>query len=72
VTLHTFDVPLSIPTPQPVITYIASMREPILAEIGEPLDFDAVLDDIAVEVEQVIQAQGSFRTSTHMGVFVCR
>jgi SAM-dependent methyltransferase len=72
VTLRTLDVPLSIPAAPPVITYVASMREPILASVGEPLDFDAVLDDIAGRVEQVIQAQGSFRTATHMGVFTCR
>ena len=72
VTLRAFDVPLSIPAAQPVIGYVGSIREPILAWIGEPLDFDAVLDDIAVKVERVIQAQGSFRTSTRMGVFICR
>ena len=72
VTLRTLDLSLSIPTAQPVINYVASMREPVLAQIGEPLDFDAVLDDIAVKVEQVIQAQGSFRATTHMGVFACR
>jgi SAM-dependent methyltransferase len=71
VTLHTHDVPLSIPSAEPVITYVASIREPILAWIGESLDFDAVLDDIAVKVEQVIQAQGRFRAWTHTGVFVC-
>jgi hypothetical protein len=72
VALATLDLSLSIPAAQPVITYVASMREPILAWIGEPLDFDAVLDDIAAKVEQVIQARGSFRASTHMGVFICR
>jgi SAM-dependent methyltransferase len=72
VTLRTFDVPLAIPAAQPVITYVASLREPIVAMIGESLDFDAVLDDIAMEVEQAVQAQGSFRATTHMGVFVCR
>jgi SAM-dependent methyltransferase len=72
VTLRTLDVPLSIPSAQPVISYVDSVREPILAWIGEPLDFDAVLDDIAANVEQVIQAQGSFRATTHMGVFICR
>jgi hypothetical protein len=66
------DVALSIPAARPVVTYVASIREPVLAGIGEPLDFDAVLDDIAVQVEQAIQAQGSFRTYTHMGVFICR
>jgi hypothetical protein len=72
VTLRTLDVPLSIPSAQPVTTYVASIREPTLALVGEPLDFDAVLDDIAAKVEQVIQAQGSFRTSARMGVFICR
>ena len=55
-----------------MITYVASIREPILAWIADPLDFDAVLDDIGGHVERVIQAQGSFRASTHMGVFICR
>jgi SAM-dependent methyltransferase len=72
VTLRTLDVPLSIPAAQPVITYVNSIREPTLAWIGEPLDFDAVLDDIAVKVHQVIRAEGRFRATTHMGVFVCR
>jgi SAM-dependent methyltransferase len=72
VTLHSFDVPLSIPAPEPVVTYVASLREPLLAWVGEPLDFDAVLDDIAAQVRQAIQAQGSFPTTSHMGVFVCR
>jgi SAM-dependent methyltransferase len=72
VTLRTYDVSLSIPSAQPVIAYVASIREPSLAWIGEPLDFDALLDDIAVRVDQVIQAQGSFRATSHMGVFICR
>jgi hypothetical protein len=72
VTLRTFDVPLAIPAVQPVITYVASLREPIVAMIGESLGFDAVLDDIAMKAEQAVQAQGSFRATTHMGVFVCR
>jgi SAM-dependent methyltransferase len=72
VTLRTLDVALSIPSTQPVITYVASIREPTVALIREPLDFDAVLDDIAAKVEQAIQAQGSFRATTHMGVFICR
>jgi hypothetical protein len=57
---------------QPVITYVASSREPSLAWIGEPLDFDAVLDDIAARVEQIIVANGSFRATRQMGLFVCR
>ncbi len=72
VTLTTLDVPLSIPSAEPVITYVGSLREPTLALVRVPLDFDAVLDDIAMNVEQVIQAEGSFRATTHMGVFICR
>jgi SAM-dependent methyltransferase len=72
VTLRTLEMPLLIPSAQPVISYVASLREPSLAWIGEPLDFDAVLDDIAAEVEQVVQAEGNFRATSHMGVFVCR
>jgi SAM-dependent methyltransferase len=72
VTLRTVDIPLSIPSAEPVLAYVGSLREPILAHIGEPLDFDAVLADIAVQVDQAVQAQGTFRTATHMGVFICR
>jgi SAM-dependent methyltransferase len=72
VALRTYEVPLSIPSAQPVVTYVASLRDPMLAWIGEPFDFDAMLDDIAAKVEQDIQAQGSFRTATQMGVYICR
>lgn len=72
VTLRTLDVPLSIPAAQQVVNYVASLREPIVAWIGRPLDFDAVLDDIAAKVRQAIQVQGSFRATSHMGVFACR
>jgi len=72
VTLRTFDLPLSIPSAEPVIAYVASIREPTLALVGQPLDFDAVLGDIAAKVEQEIQAQGSFTATGHSGVFICR
>jgi SAM-dependent methyltransferase len=72
VTLRTLDVPLSIPSAEPVVSYLASLREPTLALVRQPLDFDAVLDDIAMKVGQVIQDQGSFRATSHMGVFICR
>jgi SAM-dependent methyltransferase len=71
VTLRTFEVPLSIPSVPPVIGYAGSLRDPVLGWAGEPLDFDAVLGDIAVRVEETIQAQGSFRVTTHMGIFIC-
>ncbi len=71
---HVPDVPAAIRELRRITKrgYVASLREPILAMIGESLDFDAVLDDIAIKVEQAVQAQGSFRATTHMGVFVCR
>jgi len=72
VTLRTHDLPLSIPTAQPVIAYVGSIRDPVLARIGEPLDFDAVLGDIGARVEQVVQAEGSFRATSRSGVFICR
>ena len=72
VTVRTLNVPLSIPSPQPVVTYVGSIREPTLAAIREPLDFDAVLDDVATMVERAIQADGSFRATSHMAVFMCR
>jgi len=72
VTLRTHEVPLSIPSAQPVVAYLGSIADPVLARIGEPLDFDAVLGDVAAKIEQIIQAQGSFRAISRSGVFVCR
>jgi ubiquinone/menaquinone biosynthesis C-methylase UbiE len=72
VTLQTLDVPLSIPSAEPVLAYVGSLREPTLALVRQPLDFDAVLDDIALNVERAIMTEGSFRATTHMGVFICR
>lgn len=72
VTVRTLDVTLSIPSVQPVIAYAASIREPILARIGDPLDFDGVLTALAGKVEQAIQAEGSFRARSRSGVFICR
>jgi ubiquinone/menaquinone biosynthesis C-methylase UbiE len=71
VTLRMYEVPLSIPTPEPVVSYIASLRDPVLAWVGSSLDFDAVLDDISALVDQTIRTDGRFRTFTRMGVFSC-
>jgi SAM-dependent methyltransferase len=72
VTLRHREVPLKFPEVRPLITYLDSLREPILSHIGQPLDFDAVLDIVATGVERVIREQGNFRTVTKNGVFVCR
>lgn len=72
VTLHAHDVSLSIPSAQPVIAYIGSIREPTVARIRGQFDFDVVLADIAGKVELVIQAEGSFRATSRSGVFICR
>jgi hypothetical protein len=39
---------------------------------GGGLDFDAVLSEVAAEVEQAVAAAGTFRTASRGGVFVCR
>ena len=72
VTSRTHGVSLSIPSPEPVIAYVDSIREPILARIDEQFDFDAVLDDMAAKIEEVIRARGSSRVVSRSGVFSCR
>jgi SAM-dependent methyltransferase len=72
VSVHHFDVPLAFPTAEPVLGYLNSVRDPIERSIDEPFSFDAVLDDVAGHIEQVIRAEGCFRAASRMGVFVCR
>jgi SAM-dependent methyltransferase len=72
VSLRRFDVPLAFPTAEPVLGYLNSVRDPIERTVGEPFSFDAVLDDVAGHIEQVIRAEGCFRAASRMGVFVCR
>jgi SAM-dependent methyltransferase len=71
VTLHRHDLPLSFPSAEPLVSYVGSVREPIMRYIGEPFDFDAMLADVAARVERVVQANGRFRTTSRAGVFVC-
>jgi SAM-dependent methyltransferase len=72
VSMRRFDVPLAFPAAEPVLGYLASVRDPIERTVGEPFSFDAVLDDVAGHIEQVIRAEGCFRAVSRMGVFVCR
>jgi SAM-dependent methyltransferase len=66
------DLPLAIPGPDPVISYLDSMREPIVASLGGKLDYDAVLAEVAAGVERAAGPDGRFRTASRGGVFVCR
>jgi SAM-dependent methyltransferase len=72
VSSHRYDVPLSFPDPEPVIGYLTSLREPILAEVAEPFDFDAALAEVADQVDHIIRADGRFRATFRTGVFICR
>lgn len=63
---------LAFPSAEPVVAYLGSIREPVLGHLSEPLDFDAVLADVAARVERVIRAHGRFRATIRSGVFVCR
>jgi hypothetical protein len=72
VTVRRYDVPLSFPGAGPVVAYLDSVRDPIVSYVGERFPFDAALEEFAVRVEQAIQVQGSFRTVSSSGVFICR
>jgi SAM-dependent methyltransferase len=72
VTLRRHELPLVLPGAAPVIRYLDSIREPMVAAAGGSLDFDAVLSEVGAAVEQVVRDRGSFRTASRMGVFVCR
>lgn len=72
VTLHGVDVSLSFPRAEPVVRYLDSLREPILAHIAEPFDFGAALSEVATRVDHIIRSEGRFRAMFRTGVFVCR
>jgi SAM-dependent methyltransferase len=72
VTLHQREVPLLIPAPAPVVAYLDSIREPVMASLHDRVDYDAALDSVAAAVESEVRAHGHFRTASRAGVFVCR
>jgi ubiquinone/menaquinone biosynthesis C-methylase UbiE len=72
VTVHRGEATLAFPTAQPVLDYVDSIREPILAQLGQPIDFDAVLDEVRARVDAVIAIDGRFLATYHAGVFTCR
>jgi SAM-dependent methyltransferase len=72
VTLHRKDFPLAFPAAQPVRDYLDSLREPSLAHVGRPVDFDAVLDEVCARIDAVIAADGRFLATFRTGVFACR
>ncbi|MGI8449969.1 MAG: hypothetical protein ACR2MP_22875 [Streptosporangiaceae bacterium] len=43
-----------------------------MSYVGELFSFDAALEEFAARVEQGVHVQGSFRVTSHSGVFVCR
>jgi SAM-dependent methyltransferase len=72
VTLRRHEIALSFPAAGPVVAYLSSIREPVLAYSGGQFPFDEALAELAVRVEQAIRAQGSFRATSRSGVFICR
>lgn len=72
VAVHRHDLPLSFPDAEPVVGYLASLREPTMAGLGESLGFDPALAEVATRVDQVIRTEGRFRATFRTGVFVCR
>ncbi len=72
VILHRHEVPPAFPSAHPLVAYLSSIREPVISHVGEPLDFDAALDQVAARVERIIRDEGSFRTVSCGGVFACR
>jgi SAM-dependent methyltransferase len=72
VTLHEHEVTLSFPGPEPIVSYLDSVREPILRHLGEPFSFDDALREVAARVGQAVREHGRFRAVSRSGVFVCR
>ncbi|MGP0028206.1 MAG: hypothetical protein ACLPKE_33350, partial [Streptosporangiaceae bacterium] len=64
VVLHRHEVPLAFPSPRSVVAYLGSIREPVISHVGEPLDFDAVLDQVAARVERAAAALRSTSRSS--------
>ncbi len=72
VTLHRRVVPLAFPSPEPVIAYLNSVRDPISAASVRRSTSPWRSMTFAARVQRVIDRKGHFRAHSTMGVFVCR
>jgi ubiquinone/menaquinone biosynthesis C-methylase UbiE len=57
-----------IPEPEPLVAYAESLREPILAEVGDDFDFDAFLGILSEALQQRL-ASGPIRFTRRVGYF---
>jgi hypothetical protein len=72
VTFKEHDMVFSFPDAGTIVAYLDSIREPIVRNVDERFDFDAALDDVTRRIEQVMQSEGHFRTTSRSGVFIWR
>jgi SAM-dependent methyltransferase len=61
-----------IPHVEPVVDYVDSMQSLYDAWIAPGETWDDVMDRVRADVASTIDRDGSWRTSTHVGYFVCR
>ena len=61
----------SIPTPEPILGYFESLRGPLEATLGQPLDWAVVEDHARHQLEEVISSEGVFHTEIATASFVC-
>ena len=62
---------LVVPDAEPVLASVASLRDPIVATIGDALDWHALLSAYRSRVDEVIRSDGAFHITTTTAVFVC-
>lgn len=69
---HDRAVAFAIPTPEPVLASIASVRGPVEVILGESIDWAAVDAEARQHVEDAIARDGVFRRKGRSASFVCR